>query len=57
VAGGPKKSRPRSESPGLVCFGGAGGPLGGGECVIEGVVVAGRGVGRVLSPNRSISSD
>lgn len=51
----PKKSRPSSESPGLFCFGGAAGALGGGGRVeIAGSVVLGlamEGVGS--SPKRS----
>lgn len=52
---GPKKSSPSNESPGLVCFGGAG-PFGGADLVAGGSVVAGRGAGAVSSPNRSTFS-
>lgn len=51
----PKKSSPRSESPGFVCFGAAGSPLGGGGRVIDGSVVLGRGgADAASSPKRSM---
>jgi hypothetical protein len=49
----PKKSRPRRDSAGLVCFGGAGCALEGG-CVMWGGPVLGRAGGETSSPKRSI---
>ncbi len=53
AGGAPKKSRPRRDSAGLVCFAGAGGALDGG-CVPSGGPVLGRAGGVTSSPKRSI---
>lgn len=45
----PKKSRPRRESPGLLCLGGAGSAFGGGGLVTGGGPVLGREGGEVVS--------
>jgi hypothetical protein len=51
----PKKSRPKSESPAFVCFGGAGSAFGGGALVAAGGPVLDRGGAGVASPKRSIT--
>ena len=50
----PRKSRPSSESPALVCFGGAGSAFGGTARACGGPVLARGGAG-VSSPNRSMA--
>ena len=48
----PRKSRPNSESPALVCFGGAGSAFGGTLLPIGGPVLGLAGAGACSSPNR-----
>lgn len=59
LAGGaelpPRKSRPSSESPAFVCFGGAASALSGGALVATGGPVLDRGGAGVASPKRSIA--
>lgn len=59
LAGGaelpPRKSKPNSESPAFVCFGGAASALGGGALVAAGGPVLERGGAGVASPKRSIT--
>lgn len=50
----PRKSKPNSESPALVCFGGAASAFGGTARAAGGPVL-GRGGAGVSSPNRSIT--
>jgi hypothetical protein len=51
----PKKSKPKSESPAFVCFGGAASAFGGGALVAAGGPVLDRGGAGVASPKRSIT--
>jgi hypothetical protein len=51
----PRKSKPSSESPAFVCFGGAASAFGGGARTFEGGPVLGLGGAGASSPKRSIA--